>query len=72
MKRLLLLPYFTTTLVVYTASVLYHLPVMYELDASHWARRLAYDLTYHNPLTAAWWYAITITGLVVALAAKEW
>ena len=72
MKRLLLLPYLITSLVVYTGFVLYHLPIMYHIASDSFLRRLAYMMTFNNPLNNVWWFAITIMGLVVALVAMEW
>ena len=73
MKRLLLLPYLITSLVVYTGFVLYNLPIMYYIPATHPLRRLSYFMTSGagNPFINVWWYATTILGLVVALSVKE-
>jgi hypothetical protein len=56
MKRLLLLPYLFTSLVGYTQFV---------FDPQLYRSQLNYELFVS-------WYVITILGLVVALAAKEW
>lgn len=61
MKRLLLLPYLITSLVVYTASVGQRIQA--------WDQTLDGDPTL---VLAVWWCLITITGLVVALSSEEW
>ena len=57
MKQLLLLPYLITTLVMYTKFVL----------SLFQPGMLVYPAIAH-----ALWFVITITGLAVALVAKEW
>lgn len=84
MKRLLLVPYLLTSLVVYTEYALWtwlsgdmvqfrttglivhaH-PILIPLYS------LCSKTIFHLHLTSVWWYAITITGLAVALYVKEW